>query len=114
LWTDEDVVAHELRASEYPWRGLDHRKDPRKELRGTKVREAVMASFVVLIIALFLAGVVTGAIALVAFAVRREDRQYSLIGEAPDRLSRGARRLNGVGRRDLDSEFLRPMAELIH
>jgi hypothetical protein len=76
-----------------------------------------MAGFVVLVIALFLAGVVTGAIVLVAFAVRREDRQYSLIGEAPDRLSRGARRLNGVGLRglrDLDAESRRPMAELIH
>jgi hypothetical protein len=57
-----------------------------------------MAGFVVAIIALFLGGVVTGAIVVVALAVRREDRQYSLIGEAPDRLSRGARRLNGVGR----------------
>jgi len=107
-------VVHERRTSGNPSRGLDHRKDLRKELRGTEALEAGMASFVVAIIALFLGGVVTGAIILVAFAVRREDRQYSLIGDAPDRLSRGARRLNGVGRRDLDSEFIRPMAELIH
>jgi hypothetical protein len=107
-------VAHERRTSGNPSRGLDHRKNPRKELRGTEALEVGMASFIVAIIALFLGGVVTGAIILVAFAVRREDRQYSLIGDAPDRLSRGARRLNGVGRRDLDSEFIRPMAELIH
>ena len=114
-WTDGDAVAHESQASETTSRGLGHRKqEPRKKLRGPEVLEAVMAGFVVVIIALFLGGVVTGAIILVSFAVRREDRQYSLIGDAPDRLSRGARRLNGVGRRDLDSEFIRPMAELIH
>jgi hypothetical protein len=50
----------------------------------------------------------------VAFAVRREDRRFTLVGDTPDMLSRGARRLNGVGRRDLDPEFLRPVGELVH
>jgi hypothetical protein len=65
-----------------------------------------MAGFVIPIIALFICGILSGVIAVVALAVRREDRRYSLIGEAPDRLSRSARRLNGVGRRDLDAELI--------
>ncbi len=52
-------------------------------------------------IALFLGGVVTGVIVVVALAVRREDRSYSLAGDAPNRMSRSARRLNGFGRRGL-------------
>jgi hypothetical protein len=66
------------------------------------------AGVVAIIIAMFLGGVVTGVIVVVALAVRREDRQYSLfLGEAPDRLSKSARMLNGVGRRDLDAALLR-------
>jgi len=72
-----------------------------------------MAGFVAAVaVALFL--VVIVGLAVVAFVVRREDRRYTLVGEAPDRLSRGTRRLNGVGRRDLDPEFLRPARELVH
>lgn len=73
-----------------------------------------MGGYVVPIIALFLSGVLSGVIVVVALAVRREDRRYSLTGEAPDRLSRGARRLNGVGRRDLDAEPLTSARELVH
>ncbi len=54
-------------------------------------------------IALFLGGVVTGVIVVVALAVRREDRSYSLAGDAPNRMSRSARRLNGFGRRGLNA-----------
>jgi hypothetical protein len=60
-------------------------------------------------IAFFLGGVVIGVIAVVALAVRREERRFTLVHEAPDRLSRSTRWLNGVGRRDLDDEFLRPI-----
>jgi hypothetical protein len=74
-----------------------------------------MAGVVVAItVAVFLAGMLMGAIAVVAIAVRREDRRYSLAVEAPDRLSRNTRRLIGVGRRDLDAEFLRPAGEPVH
>jgi hypothetical protein len=73
-----------------------------------------MAGAVVAIsVALFLAGIVTGVIVVVALAVRREDRRYTLAVEAPDRLSRNTRRLTGVARRDLDTEFLRPVGELV-
>ncbi len=68
-----------------------------------------MAGFVIPItIALFLGGVVTGVITVVALAVRREDRRNTLPGAAPGRLASSARRLNGVGCRDLDTEFLQP------
>lgn len=73
-----------------------------------------MAGAVVAIsVALFLAGMTTGVIVVVALAVRREDRRYTLAVEAPDRLSRSTRRLTGVARRDLDTEFLRPVGELV-
>lgn len=56
-------------------------------------------------VALFLAGVVTGVIAAVALAIRREDRRYSLAGEAPGLIARSTRRLTGVGCRGIDAEF---------
>jgi hypothetical protein len=79
------------------------------------VLEAIMAGGVVVIaIAIFLGGMVMGVIAVVAIGVRREDRRYTLAVEAPGRLSRNARRLTGVRRRDLDAEFLRPTGRLAH
>jgi hypothetical protein len=73
-----------------------------------------MASVVVVAVAVFIAGAVMGVITVVAIAVRREDRRYTLAVDAPDRLSSSTRRLTGVGRRDLDAEFLRPAGQLIH
>ncbi len=52
--------------------------------------------------ALFLIGVITGVIALVATAARREDRLDSLVshpGGSPGEMVRGVRRLTGFGRR---------------
>jgi hypothetical protein len=77
------------------------------------VLEAIMAGFVVVAAAALFLAVLVG-LAVVAFAVRREDRRFTLVGDAPDMLSRGARRLNGVGRRDLDPEFIPPVGELVH
>lgn len=65
-------------------------------------------------VALFFGGVVTGVIVVVALAIRREDRRYSLIREAPDRISRSARRLTGVGRRGLDAEFFPVARTVVH
>ena len=73
-----------------------------------------MASVVIVAVAVFIAGMVMGVIAVIAIAVRREDRRYTLAGDAPDRFSRTTRRLTGVGRRDLDAEFLRPAGDLVH
>ena len=78
-----------------------------------EAREAIVAGFVaVVVVGLFM--VVLVGLGVVAFAVRREGRSYTLVGEAPDRLSRGTRRWNGMGRRDLDLEFLRPAGGLVH
>ena len=73
-----------------------------------------MASVVVVAVTVFIAGVVMGVITVVAIAVRREDRRYTLAGDAPDRLSRTTRRLTGVGIRDLDAEYLRPVGQIVH
>ena len=52
-----------------------------------------MAGVVVaVIVAVFLSGVATGVIVVVALAARREDQRYTLAHEAPDRVSRSARR----------------------
>jgi hypothetical protein len=73
-----------------------------------------MASVVVVAVAVFIAGLVMGVVAVVAIAVRREDRRYTLAGDAPDLMSKTTRRLTGVGRRDLDAEYLRPAGQLVH
>jgi hypothetical protein len=77
--------------------------------------EAIMAgAVVVVIISLFLGGITVGVIATVAFSVRREDHRFTLAGAAPDRISQSARWLNGVGRRDLDSESIPLARQLVH
>jgi hypothetical protein len=78
------------------------------------MREFVMAGVVTVTVALFLGGVVIGVIAVVALAVRHEDRRYSLVREAPGRMSRSARRLNGVGGRGLNAEFFPVARKLVH
>jgi hypothetical protein len=55
--------------------------------------EVVVAIF--LLIA-FISGAVIGVVVIVSVASRREDRLYSLAGEAPDAMCRGARRFMGV------------------
>jgi hypothetical protein len=47
------------------------------------------------------AGLVTGILAMIAVAVRKEDRQYSLTSPARGLAARGVRRLTGVGMRDV-------------
>ena len=51
----------------------------------------------------FAIGVVLGVIAMVSMASVREDRRGTLTRQPPDALARGARRLNGVGLRDVTS-----------
>ena len=46
-------------------------------------------------------GVIAGVIAMVALAIRKEDRLRSLTRQPPGAATRGARRLNGVGLRDI-------------
>jgi hypothetical protein len=49
----------------------------------------------------FAIGVVLGVIAMISMASNREDRLGTLTRQPPDVLARGARRLNGVGLRDI-------------
>lgn len=44
----------------------------------------------------FIAGAVVGVVVIVAIASRREDRLFTLTGQAPDAMCRGARRFTGV------------------
>ncbi len=46
-------------------------------------------------------GVIAGVIAMVALAIRKEDKLRSLTRQPPSAATRGARRLNGVGLRDI-------------
>jgi hypothetical protein len=55
------------------------------------------ASVAYLILAVFLGGVTLGVVAMVAVAVRREDRLFSLSGAAPGAGARGARWLTRFG-----------------
>ena len=55
------------------------------------------ASVAYLILATFFGGVTLGVVAMVAIAVRREDRLYSLSGAAPGAAARGARCLTRFG-----------------
>jgi len=41
-------------------------------------------------------GMMVGIVAMIAMAVRREDRRYTLTGRAPDAAARGVRRLTAV------------------
>ena len=82
-------------------------RDPWKDLRGTKVLEAIMAGVLAIAaVVLFLAGVTVGVLVVVAHEIRREDRHYSLGEEAPSLTSRGTRKLTGVGSRGLDLRTL--------
>jgi hypothetical protein len=55
------------------------------------------AAVAYLILAVFLGGVTLGIVAMVAVAVRKEDRLYSLSGAAPGAAARGARYLTRFG-----------------
>jgi hypothetical protein len=59
----------------------------------------IEATGVIGILAIFLGGIVLGAVLIVSAAIKREDRRYSLSGAAPDALTQGARMLVRVGRR---------------
>lgn len=113
-WTGGDtVVPRGNRPAGLPRRPARRRSDLRKELRGTKVLEATMAGAVVTIaIVVFLGGIMIGVLAVMAVAIRREDRRHTLVGEAPDRMSRNTRRLTGIIRVGMDDEFLRPVGPL--
>jgi len=62
-------------------------------MRGIEATDAIA------ILAIFLGGMVLGVVLIVSAAIKREDRQLSLSGAAPDVLTQGARILIRVGSR---------------
>jgi hypothetical protein len=74
-----------------------------------------MASVIAIgIFAFFAVGAMVGFLAMVAIAVRREERGLTLTSKASDRVVLGARRVNGVYRRDLDDDLEAWSRELVH
>jgi hypothetical protein len=49
-----------------------------------------------LVAAALVIGVVVGVIAVVSLGIRREEREFTLTSDSPDRMVRGARRLTGL------------------
>jgi len=65
-------------------------------------READMAGIdvgevAIILLIVFIAGAMGGVVLVVSFASLREDRRYSLTGEAPGPVCAGARWLTGAG-----------------
>ena len=73
----------------------------------------VAAAVAVAVLIFFVTGIIVAVIVLAAWAIRREDRRFTLTGRAPDRLSSGVRRLMGVGLRDVDAELERLAREFV-
>jgi hypothetical protein len=48
------------------------------------------------VVAIFVAGATAGAVLLVSWGIRREERDFSLTRQAPDQVSQGARLLTGL------------------
>lgn len=63
--------------------------------------DRIMIAVATEITLVFGAGIIAGVIAMVALAIRKEDRLRSLTRQSPSAATRGARRLNGVGLRDI-------------
>jgi hypothetical protein len=63
-------------------------------------REASMsgleAAVAIFLLIAFIGGAAIGVVVIVSIASRREDKLFSLSGEAPDALCRGARRFTGL------------------
>lgn len=54
-----------------------------------------MATIVVIAV-IFIAGAVAGALALVCWGIRREERDFTLTRRAPGQLTQGTRRVTGL------------------
>jgi len=58
--------------------------------------DGIHAGVALLLLIAFIQGAVIGVVVAVSIASRREDRLYSLTGQAPDAMCQGVRRLMGV------------------
>jgi hypothetical protein len=62
------------------------------------VLEAIMAGVIAL--------AAIGVLVVIGRQIRKEDRKFSLVDDAPSLMSRGTRRINGFGCRDLELRVL--------
>jgi hypothetical protein len=69
-----------------------------------------MATIVVIAV-IFIAGAVAGALALVSWGIRREERDFSMTRQAPGQLTQGTRRVTGLWVRQRTDTPLRPNRE---
>jgi len=67
--------------------------------------DRIMVAVAIGMALVFGTGVLVGVIAMVAMAIRREDKLGTLTRQPPDVLARGARRLNGLGLRDITPRY---------
>jgi hypothetical protein len=63
--------------------------------------DRIMVAVAIGMALVFGTGVLVGVIAMVSMAIRREDKLGTLTRQPPGVLARGARRLNGLGLRDI-------------
>ena len=63
--------------------------------------DRIMVAVAIAMGLVFGTGVVCGVIAMIAMAIRKEDRRGTLTGRSPDVVTRGVRRMTGVGLRDI-------------
>jgi hypothetical protein len=63
--------------------------------------DRIMVAVAIAMALVFGTGVLVGVIAMVSMAIRREDKLGTLTRQPPDVLARGARRLAGLGLRDI-------------
>ncbi len=66
---------------------------------------------IVIIAVIFIAGAVAGAIALVSWGIRREERDFTLTRRAPGQLTQGTRRVTGLWVRQRTDTPLWPSRE---
>jgi len=57
---------------------------------------AMTATIVIIGLAIFIAGAAVGAVLLVSWGIRREERDFSLTRRAPGQVSLGTRRVTGL------------------
>ena len=69
--------------------------------------DRIMVAVVIGIALVFAAGVILGFLVTISMASRREDRLGTLTRQPPDAAARGARRLYGLGLRDITARDTR-------
>jgi hypothetical protein len=67
--------------------------------------DRIMVAMAIGMALVFGTGILVGVIAMVSLAIRREDKLGTLTRQPPGAMARGARRLNGVGLRDITPRY---------